>query len=253
MISFFEGGIALLAFLCEYMDAALGMGYGTTLTPLLLILGFKPLEVVPAVLLSQFVTSLLAGFFHHWFGNVNFGRGSLHLKVAIILALCGITGSLAASFIAINLSDVVLKTYIGLLVFSIGVFILVNFNKNYAFSWAKISGLGFLAAFNKGISGGGYGPVVTGGQILSGVEGKNAVGITSLAEGLTCVVAFSLYFFTGSIANWKLTPFVLIGALLSVPFAAATVKKLNSKTLRKAIGVLTIILGVATLFKVSFS
>jgi len=29
------------------------MGYGTTLTPLLLILGFEPLQIVPAVLLSD--------------------------------------------------------------------------------------------------------------------------------------------------------------------------------------------------------
>ena len=31
------------------------------------------------------------------------------------------------------------------------------------------------------MSGGGYGPVVTGGQIFSGVNGNNAVGITLLA------------------------------------------------------------------------
>jgi hypothetical protein len=29
------------------------------------------------------------------------------------------------------------------------------------------------------MSGGGYGPVVTGGQLLSGVNGKNAIAITS--------------------------------------------------------------------------
>ena len=31
--------IVTAAFLCEYVDSTLGMGYGTTLTPLLLILG----------------------------------------------------------------------------------------------------------------------------------------------------------------------------------------------------------------------
>lgn len=242
--------VGLLAFFSEYMDAALGMGYGTTLTPILLILGFKPLEVVPAVLLSQFVTSLTAGFFHHRFGNVDFRRGSPHLNIALVLALSGIIGSFAAVFIAINIPQLVLKVYIGVMVLAIGIVMLVNMHKNYGFSWRKISGLGLVAAFNKGISGGGYGPVVTGGQILSGLDGKNAVGITSLAEGLTCVVAFSLYFMTRSVGSWGLVPYVLIGAIISVPFSAATVRKLNTRTLRIAIAILTIVLGLATLFRV---
>lgn len=244
-------GVFLLAFFSEYMDAALGMGYGTTLTPLLLILGFKPLEVVPAVLLSQFVTSLTAGFFHHRFGNVNFKRGSSHLNVALVLALSGIVGSFAAVFVAINIPQLVLKVYIGLMVLAIGIVMLVNMHKDYGFSWRKITGVGLVGAFNKGISGGGYGPVVTGGQILSGIDGKNAVGITSLAEGLTCMVGFSIYFMTGSIESWELVPYVLIGAIISVPFSAATVRRLNTRTLRIAIAILTILLGVVTLLKVS--
>src|SRR6056297_350792 len=51
--------IILIAFAAEYTDSTLGMGYGTSLTPILLLLGFSPLEVVPAVLLSELVTGLL--------------------------------------------------------------------------------------------------------------------------------------------------------------------------------------------------
>ena len=51
--------VAAFAFICEYLNASLGMGYGTTLAPLLLLLGFQPLQVVPAVLLGQ----LAGGFF----------------------------------------------------------------------------------------------------------------------------------------------------------------------------------------------
>ena len=38
-----------LAFVCEFVDSTLGMGYGTSLTPILLLMGFEPLQVVPAV------------------------------------------------------------------------------------------------------------------------------------------------------------------------------------------------------------
>jgi hypothetical protein len=57
--------IVLLAFVCEYVDSSLGMGYGTTLTPLLVMLG------LPAILLSELATGITAGSFHHGFGNVN--------------------------------------------------------------------------------------------------------------------------------------------------------------------------------------
>lgn len=33
-----------IAFLCEYTDSTLGMGYGTTMTPILLLMGFEPLD-----------------------------------------------------------------------------------------------------------------------------------------------------------------------------------------------------------------
>ena len=45
--------IILIAFLCEYMDSTLGMGYGTTLTPVFLLMGFGPYEIVPAILVSE--------------------------------------------------------------------------------------------------------------------------------------------------------------------------------------------------------
>lgn len=63
--------IFLVALICEYMDSTLGMGYGTTLTPVLLLMGFSPLQVVPTVLLSELISGLLAAFFHHREGNVN--------------------------------------------------------------------------------------------------------------------------------------------------------------------------------------
>ncbi|MCM8800205.1 MAG: hypothetical protein NC900_05740 [Candidatus Omnitrophica bacterium] len=37
--------IVLFAFLCEYLDSTLGMGYGTIMSPVLLILGFNPAPV----------------------------------------------------------------------------------------------------------------------------------------------------------------------------------------------------------------
>lgn len=266
--------LIILAFLCEYMDSTLGMGYGTTLTPVLLLFGFGPMQIVPVVLLSELVSGLLAGFFHHREGNVNLKPATadifkitnmlsplgyvdkfkktvpLHLKIALLLSACSIVGTIAAVFIAVNIPKFWLKLYIGFLVLAMGVLILVCLNKEFRFSWLKVSILGVIASFNKGMSGGGYGPIVTGGQILSGIKGKSAVGITSLAEGLTCFVGVLAYILISKGAiDWKLAPWIITGAVLSVPLSAKSVKRISAERLKLAIGILTIVLGSVTIFK----
>ena len=244
--------LTIFAFFCELIDSTLGMGYGTTLTPVLMIIGFGPLAIVPCVLLSELITGITAGLAHHKAGNVNFKRGSIHLKIALVLTSCSVIGASIAVFIAINVPTLWLKTYIGVVVLGMGVLILLTVNKNYKFSWKKITGIGLIAAFNKGMSGGGYGPVVTGGQILSGVKGNNAVGITSLAEGLTCVVGVIIFIISPETINWGIAPSLIIGAILSVPFSTFIVKKLPTRTLKISIGVLTLILGLMTLVKLFY-
>jgi len=266
--------IVLLAFFCEYVDSTLGMGYGTTLTPVLMLFGFSPMQIVPAVLLSELISGLLAGFLHHYHGNVNLKPATadifritnmlnplgyvekfkktvpLHLKIALLLSACSVIGTVAAVFIAVSIPKLWLKLYIGCLVLVMGIIILICINADFKFSWKKIISLGLIASFNKGMSGGGYGPVVTGGQILSGVEGKSAVGITSLAEGLTCLVGVITYTLVAKIPiDWKLAPWIICGAVLSVPLSAISVKKIGTKSLKLAIAILTITLGTVTIIK----
>ncbi|MBN1798676.1 MAG: sulfite exporter TauE/SafE family protein [Spirochaetales bacterium] len=263
-----------MALFAEYIDATLGMGYGTSLTPILLILGFQPLQVVPAVLLSQLFSGILAGVLHHKAGNVIFTVKSMkpryimkkikengiinslkkglsaHLKVVVIIAACSIAGTIASVFIALNLPKFYLELYIGVLVFIIGFVILLTLNKSYVFSWRKIITLSIIASFNKGMSGGGYGPIVTGGQLLAGVDDKSAIGITSLAEGLTCLVGVLVYLLAQNSIDWSLAPYLCIGAIISVPFSVLTVKQMKTKKLRVFIGIATLILGIITLIKI---
>ncbi len=267
-------GLVCLAFFCEYIDSTLGMGYGTTLTPLLLLMGYNPLQIVPVILLSELFSGILAGVLHHREGNVNlrpktldpfiiarrirelghiesFRRGiPQHLKVALLLSICSIAGTVSAVIIAVHVPKYWIKLYIGILVLAMGILILVCLDKKFAFSWKKITGLGLIASFNKGISGGGYGPLVTSGQILSGVESKSAIGITSLAEGLTCAVGVLSYFLIApGPLDMRLVPFIITGAIASVPFSAKSVRKITERKLKLSISGLTIILGLLTIVK----
>lgn len=258
--------LPFIALLCEFIDSSLGMGYGTILTPVLLILGFEPLDIVPAVLFSEFLTGLTAGFLHNREKNVSFDFSndrqhryrkylpmiyipkSIDAKVFMVLASCSIVGTIAAVFTAINIDKETFKVFIGAIVFLMGVVTLLRRNKTPRFSWAKILGLGTLASFNKGLSGGGYGPLVTAGQILSGLKAKPAVAITSFAEALTCFVGISVYFIAGKNIDWTLALPLAAGALISVPFAVKAVKIIPENKLTLVVGAATLALGSLTLY-----
>ena len=253
----------VLAIICEYVDALLGMGYGTTLTPLLIIVGFEPLQVVPAVLFGQLVGGMVGGIVHHRVGNIKLDfrqdvelkrrlkwlgyiPRSVDAKVVYMLVVCGVMGAVVAVMVAVNIPVKVLRTYIGVMVLCIGGLILVR-KGGERLSWRRLIMMGFVSGFNKGISGGGYGPLVTGGQIVSGRGVKQAVGSTTMAEALICVVGFIGYLVMKGDICWKLAYATGVGSLIAGPLAAITVSKINVRGLRVGIGVATIILGVTML------
>lgn len=260
--------VFFISMAAEYMDATIGMGYGTTLTPLLLIMGFSPLQIVPSILLSQFFSGMFAARLHQGAGNVSFdfrndsehrivkrlGRlgyipKSPASKVAFVLVLSSFLGVFVAVMIALVLPVFYLKLYISLLVITMGVIIVAKYKSRNEFSWKKIMGLGALAAFNKGISGGGYGPLIVSGQILSGVETKNSIGITALSEGATCFIGVITYFIVGANVDWGLAPYLVTGSLISVPLSVYTVKRMPVKQFTLIIGIATTLLGLFTLYK----
>lgn len=241
--------IVALAFVLEIIDAAFGMGYGTILTPALLMLGYDVGQVVPAVIASQLVGDFLAAFFHHQFKNVDLSPKSEQFKVASALAGFSLVGSVASVLFALKLSKFALNIYIGVLVLVVGIVVLSTREKQRDFSWLRLLFLGSIASFNKGLSGGGYGPVVTAGQILTGVEVRASLGITALAEGVTCIAAVITYLLAGRQVDWMLAGMMAIGVAASTPVAAFIVKKLDAKRLKLIIGICTIIMGALTLFK----
>lgn len=241
----------ITAFISEFLDSGLGMGYGTALAPILIIMGHSPLKVVPAILVSQLITDIATCISHHCLSNVDLKINSRDFKIAFILGVISSIGVIISVFVALKIPKWLLTAYIGFLVLLMGVLILVTINKPMNFSWRKIAAISFLASFNKGISGGGYGPLVMGGQMLSGVCAKNAVGITAFAEAVTCLIGFIIYLILGKSIDWKLTGLLVVCAAGAVPIAAVTVKNINSEKLKKYVGILITVLGILTLLKIS--
>ncbi len=241
--------IFLAALACEYMDSSMGMGYGTTLTPLLMLSGFEPLQIVPAVLLSELMTGISAGLLHQRDGNVDFLRDIRARNTALLLGSLSGVGALSAVWLAVTISKFWLGIGISLIILSMGVIILLTRNRQIPYRAGSIATVGAVAAFNKGLSGGGYGPLVTAGQIVSGLPAKHAVAVTSVAESLTCLIGVLGYLALGKNIAWELALPLSFGALLSVPMATLTVRRASEARLRGAVGVVTLILGGIALLK----
>ena len=241
--------VLVAAFLTGYIDTCVGGGHGTLLTPVLILLGFTAPMVVPAGLLSEIAIGILATILNHRAGNIRLARGEQHRRVLLVLAACSLVGSFIAVTAAVHAPPRWVNAYIGLMIIAVGVLLLAGRGIPRKFSMRRIAVLGTIAAFNKGLSGGGYGPLLTSGQILSGVGEKGAVSITPPARGLTSLFAVTLYFAVKGRLELNLAAPLIIGSLLAMPAAVGTITWIEAPLLRKGVTVATLVLGALLVVK----
>jgi len=238
-----------LSFCSGLIDLSLGMGYGFTVTPVMLLLGYTPAETVPTVLFSSFIGGASSSFFNHRQRNADFTPGSRDLRIALITGGLGVVGAVVGVNTSLSLPERTVGLYIGSLVIASGALVLYSKSLISGFSWPKMMAISILGSFNKGISGSGFGPIVTTGAIMSGLDEKASVSIQALSETLVSLVGFATYIALQSKVDAPMIAAMSLGVTLASPFAASIVKKARGKTLRTMIGALALIVGASTLLK----
>ena len=222
--------VVVIAAVLEFLDASAGMGYGTAVTPLLLLIGFDPVQIVPAVMIQQGMAGLLGAFLHREFGNVEWRVRPMSetVKLWLIISLVGcvaVAFSITAVYAVLKLATVWIKLYVAVLLVVMGVVSLVSWRRSPVYRPGGMLLFGALAAFNKGVGGGGYGPVVTVGGILSGVPVKSMMAVTALSEGTVCVFSVGVWLAMmsqGVVLDFLLLPSMLLGsavAAVAAPYA----------------------------------
>lgn len=266
--------VCFSAFIMEIIDAGLGMGYGTVLSPLLIAFGYHPLVVVPSLLFSQAIGGFTASMFHHKFRNADFKpkstnpkkiakslrtRGFIEsfnigftkdFKIMLSITFLGVLATIFGAFVAVKIPKSYLIAYIGVLVLMIGILLLLG--KSFIFSLKKMMCVGLLASFNKGISGGGFGPVTTGGQVVAGNEHKSSIGCTTLSEVPICITGFITYLLIKGLSSYDLLIALSIGAIIGAPLGALLTKKINTKKLKYILGAIMFLLGAYTIIGLIF-
>lgn len=216
-------GVMLLAMFFEFMDASAGMGFGTALTPMLLVLGFEPTQIVPVVMVQQGVAGLVGAFLHREFENVEwkFSPMSETVKLWMIIGLVGcvaVAFSITAVYAYLKVAKIWIKLYVAALLLMMGIISLFQARKERPYRPWKMLGFAALAGFNKGVGGGGYGPVVTVGGLISGVPVKSMLAVTAISEGTVstfAIIVWAVLLTSGVTIDYVLLPTFMLATMFS--------------------------------------
>ncbi|MDE1851475.1 MAG: sulfite exporter TauE/SafE family protein [Candidatus Micrarchaeota archaeon] len=238
--------VAAIGFFLGFLDTSMGMGYGTVGTPVLLLLGFSPKVVVPSILISQFVAASIGAVKHHRFRNMDLTdtKGN-DFKLAVLFLAAGIAGAVVGVYAGVKLPKLYVTTYIGLLVMVMGILAIVKFR--FRFSFLKAGILSLISSFNKTISGGGYGPVLTMGQIISGNGIRNSVGITIFTVAVINLVGFFLYNYIGGALALMVPLSLSVGAMLGAQIGPGFTRNMKTGRNLTLFGIITLLLGAFTI------
>lgn len=237
--------ILLLAFALEFLDSWLGMGYGTIASPMLIILGYDPHTVVASILLSQSVAGLISAITHHRLENVNLHPHGGNFRRIIGIVLLGALASAMGAFVSVRVPKNFLKNYIGIIALVMGGVLMSNLK--FGISKFRFAVLSLFGAFNKALSGGGFGVIMTSGQIMSGEDAKTAIGVTNSAEALISMVSLPIYFFFNGGVDLAVPFTMTLGAIIAAPLGTRQTKKFDETKTRWFMGLLAASLGVFAL------
>jgi uncharacterized membrane protein YfcA len=249
--------VVLLAIVFELLDSSAGMGYGTAFTPMLLVMGYELHQIVPAIMIQQASAGLISAYIHNEFRNVEWRFHPLSETVKLWLMISGI-GILAVAFSVTSIygwlswATTWIKLYVIILLLAMGATALINANQRAEYHPKRMLFFGALAAFNKGIGGGGYGPVLTIGGIRSGVPLKTMMAITALSEGTVCIASIVTWFLlstNGVIIDFVLLPSMILGSIIAVIAGPYVTRVLPDNIWRKVVPTYCCLLAVFCLIK----
>ncbi len=249
--------VVIMAILFEFLDSAAGMGYGTAFTPLLLLMGFEPMQIIPVIMIQQASAGLISAYIHKEYGNVEWRFTPPSETVRLLLSISGmgilaVVFSITSVYGILKLGQVWIKLYVVILLLGMGLFALFNAKRSLSYHPGRMLFFGALAGFNKGIGGGGYGPVVTIGGLLSGIPAKSMMAVTAFSEGLVCVVSIFVWFFwlnQGMVIDFVLLPSMILGSIFSVVAAPYVTRILPEKIWRRLVPAYCCIIGAICFWK----
>lgn len=247
--------LALIGFVAQLIDGALGMAYGVSSTSLLLAYGIAPAVASASVHMAELVTTAASGLSHWKFGNID-------KSVVKRLMIPGSIGAFLGACFLSYLPGESVKPFIAAFLFLLGFFVISRFLfgkkrprrviGRKPVKW--MAPLGLIAGFADSTGGGGWGPLTT--PILLSrkeMEPRKVIGSVDASE--FAVALFATMGFLISLGwnevNWLWVGMLMAGGVVAAPIAAWCVRVVPSYLLGILVGGLIIITNTQTLLKSS--
>lgn len=241
-------GIAGLA--AQLVDGGLGMGFGATSTTILIMLaGLGPAQASAVVHTAELGTTLVSGFSHWRFGNVDWW-------VVFRLALPGAVGAFLGATMLASIPMEAAVPITATILMAIGLNLVWRFSQGKVkrnvtesrHSSGFLGGLGLFGGFVDASGGGGWGPVTTSTLLSLGrTEPRRVVGTVNTAEflvTLAATVGFAIGMWNDMVDNLAAVVALLVGGVIAAPIAALLVTKLNPAALGGIVGTGLVVLNL---------
>lgn len=238
--------VAVVGFVAQLIDGAIGMAFGITSMTVLLAIGYSPAVSSAIVHLVKIGTGIASGAFHWRFGNVD--RRAL-LKVAIPGGVGAFIGAVVLSSVDFSAAS----PWTASLLLALGALILVRFSRATILGVTRrararwLMPLGFVGGFVDSTGGGGWGPIVTTTLTASNaLTPRKAIGTTNTAEIVVALAASGGFLVGLGVSNiaWDAVLALLIGGLIAAPIAAKLVSIAPQRILGLITGTVVVLLNV---------
>lgn len=242
--------LMLVGFLAQYIDGALGMGYGVTSATILISLGIYPPIASASIHAAKIFVGLISGASHFKLGNV--GK-----ELSLPLIIFGVPGGIIGAYGLVSLPANPVRLAVGCALLAMGCIILYRFifqhksghESTKRYSPKSLATLGFFAALIDAIGGGGWGPICTPSLMITGSDSRKAIGSVNLAESfVTTAMTLTFIILLGpENFRWDIALALSIAGLIIAPISAFTCKKLPNRLLGTLVGLTVVILSTRTL------
>lgn len=244
-----HGLIFFFAVIATTIDGGIGMGYGTSLTTLLLSIGIGTAVASASVHIAEVFTALFSGLSHYHMGNFD-------QKVFAFLAIPGVFGGALGAWSIVALQDATfIRPVIAGILLILGVLIVIKFTRKKDMLDAEyerprirhLMPLGFVASFVDAIGGGGWGPITTPTLILRNAHPQQVIGSVNFAEFFVAFSISATFFFTLPHLELAIVIPMILGGLVAAPAGAWLTKRVHHKTMGIVVGCFIILLSLRTI------
>lgn len=227
---------ALIGFVAQLVDGALGMAFGVLSTTSLLAFGIPPATASAVTHVTEIFTTAASGTSHVVHRNVNW-----HLVTR--LAPAGMLGGGVGAFILSNVDAKAVEPLVSAYLAGIGIYIIFKALrplwprevKDWIVPWVGAGG-GLLDA----MGGGGWGPIVTGSLIGRGHAPRQVIGSTNLTEFLVTATISATFILTLGWSELSSAAGLILGGVLAAPLGGFLVSRVPTRPLMIAVGLIII-------------